>query len=97
MAARDGATRLDALIGAACQNLTGNLNTQATGYAEQVHGMARPPAHGVDVRQRVGRGNLTEQKRVVDHRWEEVDGLHETQVLANAEDARIVGGIEPHE
>ena len=33
----------------------------------------------------------------VDHRREEVDGLHETQVIANAEDARIVGGIEPHE
>ena len=56
--ARDGATRLDALVGAARQNLAGNLNAQATGYAKQVHGMARPPAHGVDVRQRVGRGNL---------------------------------------
>ena len=97
MTARDRAARLDALVGAARQNLAGNLNTQATGYAEQVHGMARPPAHGVDVRQRVCRGNLAEQKRVVDHRREEVDGLHETQVIANAEDARIVGGIEPHE
>ena len=97
VAARDGAARLDALVGATRQNLPGNLNTQATGYAEQVHGMARPPAHGVDVRQRVGRGNLAKQERVVDHRWEEVDGLHEAQVIANAKDARIVGGIEPHE
>ena len=97
MAARDGTTRLDALIGAARQNLTGNLDAQATGYAEQVHGMARPPAHGVDVRQRVGRGDLAKQKRVVDHRREEVDGLHEAQVFANTKDTRIVGGIEPHE
>ena len=59
--------------------------------------MARPPAHGVDVRQRVGRGDLAKQERVVDHRREEVDGLHEPQVLPYAEDARIVGGIEPHE
>ena len=59
--------------------------------------MARPPAHGVDVRQRVGRGNLAKQKRVVDHRREEVDGLHKPQVLPYAEDARIVRGIEPHE
>ena len=59
--------------------------------------MARPPAHGVDVRQRVGRRDLAKQERVVDHRREEVDGLHETQVLASAKNARIVGGIEPHE
>ena len=97
VAARDGAARLDALVGAARQNLTGNLNAQAARDAQQVHGMARPPAHGVDVRQRVGRGDLAKQKRVVDHRWEEVDGLHESQVLPYAEDARIVGGIEPHE
>ena len=95
--ARDGATRLDALIGAARQNLAGNLDAQATGYAKQVHGMARPPAHGVDIRQRVGRSDLAKQKRVVDHRREEVDGLHKAQVIANAKDARIVGGIEPHE
>ena len=97
VAARDGATRLDALVGAARQNLTGNLNAQATGNAQQVHGMARPPAHGVDIRQRVCRGNLAKQERVVDHRREEVNGLHEPQVLPYAEDARIVGGIEPHE
>ena len=59
--------------------------------------MARPPAHGVDVRQRVGRGDLAKQKRVVDHRRKEVDGLHEPQVLSYAKDARIVGGIESHE
>ena len=59
--------------------------------------MARPPAHGVDIRQRVCRGNLAKQERVVDHRREEVNGLHEPQVLPYAEDARIVGGIEPHE
>ena len=95
--ARDGAAGLDALVGAARQNLTGNLNAQAARDAQQVHGMARPPAHGVDVRQRVCRGDLAKQKRVVDHRWEEVDRLHEPQVLPYAEDARIVGGIEPHE
>ena len=49
--ARDGAAGLDALVGAARQNFAGNLNSQATGNAQQVHGMTRPPAHGVDVRQ----------------------------------------------
>ena len=97
VAARDGATRLDALVGAARQNLTGNLNAQAARDAQQVHGMARPPAHGVDIRQRVGCGDLAEQIGIVDHRREEVDGLHEAQVFANTKDTRIVGGIEPHE
>ena len=97
MAARDRATGLDALVGATRQNLAGDLDAQAARNAQQVHGMARPPAHGVDVRQRVGRSDLAKQKRIVDHRREEVDGLHKPQVLPYAEDTRIVGGIEPHE
>ena len=97
MAARDGATRLDALVGAARQNLTGNLNAQTARDAQQVHGMARPPAHGVDVRQRICRGDLAKEEGVVHHGWEEVDGLHEAQVLPHLEDARIVSGIEPDE
>ena len=97
MAARDGAAGLNALVGAARQNLPRNLNAQAAGNAQQVHGVARTPAHGVDVRQRVCRRDLAKQERVVDHRREEVDGLNESQVFANTEDTRIVGGIEPHE
>ena len=97
VAARDGAAGLNALVGAARQNLPRNLNAQAAGNAQQVHGVARTPAHGVNVRQRVGCRDLTKQERVVDHRREEVDGLNESQVFANTEDARIVGGIEPHE
>ncbi len=54
-------------------------------------------SHGVDVRQRVGGGDLAKEEGVVHHGWEEVDGLHEAQVLPHLEDARIVGGIEPHE
>ena len=97
MAARDGAAGLDALVGATRQNLPGNLNAQAIGNAQQVHSMARSSTHGVDVRQRVCRRDLAKQERVVDHRWKEVDGLHEAQVFANTKDTRIVGGIEPHE
>ena len=84
-------------MGAARQNLTGNLNAQTARDAQQVHGMARSSTHGVYVRQRVCRRDLAKQERVVDHRWEEVDGLHEAQILPYAEDARIVRGIEPHE
>ena len=97
VAARDGAAGLNALVGAARQNLPRNLNAKAIGNAQQVHGMARSSTHGVDVRQRVCRRDLAKQERVVDHRREEVDGLHESQVFANTEDTRIVGGIESHE
>ena len=97
MAARDGAASLDALVGATRQNLTCDLDAQATGNAQQVHGMARSSTHGINVRQRVCRRDLAKQERVVDHRREEVDGLHEAQIIANTEDTRIVGGIEPHE
>lgn len=45
----------------------------------------------------LARGDLAKEERVVNHRWEEVNRLHEPQVLPYAEDARIVGGIEPHE
>ena len=59
--------------------------------------MARSSTHGVYIRQRVCRRDLAKQIRIVDHRWKEVDGLHEAQVFANTKDTRIVGGIEPHE
>ena len=97
VAARDGAASLDAFVGATRQNLPGNLNAQAIGNAQQVHSMARSSTHGVYVRQRVCRRDLAKQIGIVDHRREEVDGLHEAQVIANAKNARIVGGIEPHE
>lgn len=56
--------------------------------------MARPSAHGVDVRQRVGRRDLAKQERVVNHRREEVDGLHEAEVLPHLEHTRVVRGVK---
>ena len=97
VASRDGAAGLDALVGATRQNLPRNLNAQAIGNAQQVHGMARSSTHGINVRQRVCCRDLAKQERVVDHRWKEIDGLHEAQVFANTKNTRIVGGIEPHE
>ena len=43
--------------------------------------MTGAAAHRVDVRQRVGRGDPAERVGVVDDRREEVDGLHERQVV----------------
>ncbi len=49
----------------------------------------RPRPHRVDVAQRVGRGDLTEDERVV-HQWrEEVERLHDRQAVGEAIDACI--------
>ena len=53
----------------------------------------RRRAHRVDVRQRVGGGDAAERVRVVDDRREEVDGLHDRQVVGELDDAGVVGRV----
>ncbi len=52
----------------------------------------RRPAHRVDVAQRVRRGDAAEVVRIVDDGREEVDGLDECEIVAEAVDAGIVAG-----
>ena len=59
--------------------------------ADEVQRGDRPAAHRVDVGQRVGRGDPAEVVRVVDDRREEVDRLHEREVVAQPVDAGVVG------
>ena len=49
-------------------------------------------AHGVDVREGVGRGDAAVARRVVDHRREEVDGLHQRAIFVEAVDPGIGKG-----
>ena len=56
-----------------------------------------PPAHGVDVGQRVGRGDAAEVVGVVDDRREEVDGLHERELVGDPPHRRVVAGRRAHE
>src|SRR5205807_4136314 len=49
-------------------------------------------SHRVDVRQRVRRRDAAEVVRVIDDRGEEVDRLHDRQVVAQPVDGGIVGG-----
>ena len=57
----------------------------------------RAAAHRVDVADRVGRGNLAVDVRVVDDRREEVDRLHERRPPLPPEHTRIVRGPEVDE
>ena len=67
------------------------------GKADDVQRGERLAAHGVDVGQRVRRGDLSEEVRVVDDRREEVDRLHEREIVGQHEDPRVVEGLAPDE
>ena len=60
---------------------------------DQVERGQRLRAHRVHVGERVRRGDPAEVARVVDDRREEVDGLHERQLVGDPVDARVVAGL----
>ncbi len=59
---------------------------------DEVHCRERPCSHGENVRKGVGGGNASVSARVVDHRGEEIDRLHERLLFADAVDAGIGEG-----
>ena len=59
--------------------------------------MLRLTAHGVDVGQRIRRGDLAEGIRVVRDGWEEIDRLHERKPVRHLIDRRIVALVESDE
>ena len=65
----------------------------SSGKATRLSARHGPAAHRVDVRERVGGGDAPERVRVVDDRREEVDGLHDRDVVAERDDAGVVGGV----
>ena len=60
------------------------------GKRRDVHRGERRPSHRVYIRQRVRGSDLPEVVRVIDYRREEVDGLHEHDVVGHAKDPRVV-------
>ncbi len=62
--------------------------------ADQGQGGERTSAHGVDVAERIGGGNLPERVRVIHDGREEVGGLHQCGVRADLIHAGVVGVIE---
>ena len=57
----------------------------------------RPASHGVNVAQRVGRGDLAEGVRVVHDGREEVHGLDQRQVGRELIHSRVVGGLKAYQ
>ena len=90
MAAGDGNTGLYGLLRAAAQYLTDHVVGQIAGERCDVQGEERPPAHGVDVAQRIGCGNRSVGVRVVDDGREEIDRRDQRLVVAQPVDGSIV-------
>ena len=97
VAARDDDAGLAALIGASGENLTGDLEPQAIGKAEEVQREDGLAAHRPDVGERVRGRHLAKEIRVVDHRREEVRRSHEPAPVAQVVDVGVVGLVEAHE
>ena len=74
------------------------LERQALAWpGDEVEREQRRATHRVDVGQRVGRRDPTPVVRIVDDRREEVGGDDDGEVVAEAIDRGVVGGVETHE
>jgi hypothetical protein len=85
-------------VGAAAQDLGQHLTAQRLQReGHEVQGRHGARAHRVDVRERVRGRDAPEPVRVVDDRREEVDRLHDRQLVREGDHARVVGGVGRHE
>ena len=78
---------------AALENAVDDLERQFVGgHPDDVHGGHRTPAHGVDVRERIGRRNLPVKVGIIDDGGEKVDRLDQGAVGIEPINGRVVGG-----
>ena len=69
-----------------------SIPSRSSGKATTFSAVSGVAAHRVDVGERVGRGDPAEVIRVVDDRREEVDRLHERELVGELEHRGVVGG-----
>ena len=62
-------------------------------HADDRQRQDRRAAHGVDIRERVGRGDAAELERVVDDRHEEIGGRDHGLTVVEAVDGGVVRGL----
>jgi hypothetical protein len=65
--------------------------------ADDIHGQKRLAAHCIDIAQRIGDGNLTEQIRIVDHGGKEIEGEDQSEIVAYAVHPCIIRLVHAHE
>ena len=74
-----------------------SIGSVADGKADDAERREWFTAHRVDIGQRVGRGDLSEVVRIVDDRREEVDRLHEREIIGQPEHPRVIEGLTTDE
>ena len=97
MAAGDDGTGLIYLVIAAPQQRVDRLLGQVFRHRHDIQRQLRLTAHGVDIRQGVGSGDLSEGIGVVVDGREKVHRLDQGQVLRHLVDRGVVGLIKAHQ
>jgi hypothetical protein len=93
MAAGEGALGFLGFGGATLEDFVDDLVAdEVDGHADDGEGGEGLAAHGVDVGERIGGGDLAVKVWVVDDGGEEVDGLDEGAFIVETIDSRVVGG-----
>jgi hypothetical protein len=67
------------------------------GKAHDAQGKEWLHTHGVDIAQRVGRGYLAEEVRIIHDGGEEVNGLHDGVSVTNSIDGAVVGAFHAYQ
>jgi len=84
------------LVASPLENLPENGDVHLLdGKGDKVHGRFWDPAHGIDIAQGVGRGDLPEPVGVIHDGREEIDCLYKSNVIGNLIHPRVVGFIQP--
>ena len=92
MTAGDGDAGLGADVSGALEHLAQALEAQLLDRpGDEAQRAYRLCAHGVDVAQGIGGGDAAIVERVVDDGREDIDGLDQRQIVAQAEHRRVVG------
>jgi hypothetical protein len=95
VAAQNGAAGLVHFLGAALEDGAQVVQVALGGVRQDGERRDGPPAHGVHVAQRVGRGDGAEGLGIVHDGREEVHGLHQGKLRRQLVHAGIVGGVKP--
>jgi hypothetical protein len=98
VSAREVAARVGAHVHAAAQRIGRQLERQYVARpAQEIDRHHRPPAHRVDVGERVGRRDAAPVVRVVHHRREEVGRRDQRHVAFDAHHGRVVTVLQANQ
>jgi hypothetical protein len=95
MPARDGDARIATHLGTACQHRPDHVGRKfGNRHADQCQRHDGRAPHGVDVRERIGRGNAPEIARIIDDGCEEIGGGHEGLFVVELVNRSVVAGLQ---